>query len=96
MVVSLTCLNGFFHDSRTMSLAEAMLVFPNGAVAVWASSGLTRAADQLDMHRAFITSLLHEPRLTIGESILQAKQRVRNLDTRRTWQLFGDPAMRLD
>ncbi len=96
MVVSLTCLNGFFHDPRTISLAEAMLMTPNGAAAVWASSGLTRAANQLDMHRAFTTSLLQDPSLTIGEGILQAKQAVRDRDTRRTWLLFGDPAMRLD
>ncbi len=96
MVVSLTCLNGFFHDPKIISLAEAMLLSPNGAAAVWASSGLTRAADQLAMHRAFTTSLLQAPALTIGEGILQAKQVVRDRDTRATWQLFGDPAMRLD
>ncbi len=96
MVVSLTCLNGFFHDPRTQSLSEALLQSPNGAVAVWASSGLTRAADQLDMQRAFTASLLQEPARTIGEAILQAKQGVRDRDTRRTWLLFGDPAMRLD
>lgn len=96
MVVSLTCLNGFFHDPNTMSLAETMLVSPNGAVAVWASSGLTRAVDQLDMYRAFTTSLLHDPALTIGERILRAKQAVRNRDTRLTWHLLSDPAMRLD
>ncbi len=96
VVLSLTCLNGFFQDSKHQSLAEAMLLSPNGAVAVWASSGLTRAASQLDMHRAFTTSLRDDPTLTIGEGILQAKQGVRDRDTRTTWQLFSDPAMKLD
>ncbi len=96
IVVSLTCLNGFFHDPRTQSLAETLLRSPNGAVAVWASSGLTRATGQLDMQRAFAAALIQDPTLTIGEAILQAKQAVRDRDTRRTWVLFGDPSMRLD
>jgi Peptidase family C25 len=42
VVVSMTCLNGFFHDVNSESLAEALLkADAGGAVAVWASSGLT-------------------------------------------------------
>ncbi len=92
IVIALTCLNGYFHHASTPSLAETMLLSPNGAVAMWASSGLTRAVGQLELYRAFTASLLHDPALTLGEGILQAKQAVRDRDTRRTWQLFGDPA----
>ncbi len=96
MVIPLTCLNGFFHDPRTQSLAEALVHSPNGAVAEWASSGLTRATSQLDMQRAFTHAFLQDETETIGEAIWHAKQSVRDRDTRRTWLLFGDPAMRLD
>jgi hypothetical protein len=38
------CLNGFFQDVYTESLAESLLPAPHGgAVGVWASSGLTNA-----------------------------------------------------
>ena len=41
-LVAMTCLNGYFHDVLTVSLAEAVLQAPGGgAVGVWASSGLT-------------------------------------------------------
>lgn len=73
-----------------------MLLAPNGAIAMWASSGLTRSVDQLEMYRAFTTSWQHDLTLTIGESILRAKQAVRDRDTRRTWQLFGDPTTPLN
>jgi len=36
-VVTMNCLNGYFHDVYSESLAEALLRAPNGAVAVWAS-----------------------------------------------------------
>ena len=35
----MNCLNGFFHDLYTTSLAESLITAPQGgAVAVWASS----------------------------------------------------------
>ncbi|TLY46583.1 MAG: hypothetical protein E6K59_00160, partial [Nitrospirae bacterium] len=44
-VVAMTCLNGFFHDVFTESLAETLQKAPQGgAVAVWASSALTEPA----------------------------------------------------
>jgi len=44
VVVTLNCRNGFFHDVYTESLAEAWLKAPHGgAIAVWASWGLTAA-----------------------------------------------------
>jgi hypothetical protein len=43
----MNCLNGFFQDVYTQSLAESLLLAPNGgAVAVWASSGFTDAPPQ--------------------------------------------------
>ena len=40
--VGMNCLNGFFHDVYTESLAETLIKAPaGGAVAVWASSTLT-------------------------------------------------------
>jgi hypothetical protein len=47
LVVSMTCLNGFFQDARMTTMAEALLGAPDGgAFAVWASSGYTASPDQ--------------------------------------------------
>lgn len=93
-VAAMTCLNGFFHDMYTESLAEALQKAPQGgALAVWASSGLTEASSQALMNRALVQRLGEG--LTLGEAIMQAKAETSDRDVRRTWILFGDPTTRL-
>ena len=95
-VVSMDCLSGFFHDVYTTSLAESLLLAPGGgAVAVWASSGFTTADPQATMDRALIGQLVANPTSTLGAAILKTKAGTTDSDVRRTWILFGDPAMRL-
>ncbi len=92
--VIMNCLNGFFHDVYTQSLAESLMLAPNGgAVAVWASSGLTNAEPQFQMNNALARVLFSAPAL--GDAVLTAKSGIADLDVRRTFILFGDPAMRL-
>lgn len=95
LVVSMTCLNGYFHAPSIESLGESLLKSQGGAIAVWASSGLTDAQAQTVMSRDAINRLLSGPNLTIGEVVALAKGSVTNLDVRRTWILLGDPATRL-
>jgi hypothetical protein len=96
VVVAMTCLNGFFHDLYTESLAEALLrAEAGGAVAVWASSGLTAPEGQAVMTAALYQRLFDGSRPTLGEAIRQAKAAVSDPDLRRTWLLFGDPTTRL-
>ncbi|TLY39191.1 MAG: hypothetical protein E6K61_10205, partial [Nitrospirae bacterium] len=64
-----------------------------GAVAVWASSSLSEAAEQVDMNRKLLQGL--SARLTLGEAVAQAKTVARDPNVRRTWILFGDPTTRL-
>jgi len=95
-VVSMDCLSGFFQDVYTTSLAESLLLAPDGgAVAVWASSGFTSADPQVTMDRALVVQVFANPGRPIGNSILKAKAGTVDPDVRRTWILFGDPAMRL-
>jgi uncharacterized repeat protein (TIGR01451 family) len=90
------CLNGFFHDVYAESLSTALLLAPNGgAVAVWASSGFTTAPPQAAMDQALLRALAANPTQPLGRSILAAKSNVTDPDVRRTWILFGDPAMRV-
>ncbi|HKQ87124.1 MAG TPA: C25 family cysteine peptidase, partial [Candidatus Acidoferrales bacterium] len=90
------CLNGFFEDVYSTSLAEDLLFAPNGgASAVWASSGFTEEPPQATMNQALMSALAANPNQTLGEAILKAKSGITDDDVRRTWTLFGDPAMRL-
>jgi hypothetical protein len=90
------CLNGFFHDVFSTSLAESLLLAPNGgAVAVWASSGFTIAPPQAAMDQALLAILKAHPSMSLGRAVLDAKSGVIDQDVRRTWIFFGDPAMKL-
>ncbi|HEX4403434.1 MAG TPA: C25 family cysteine peptidase, partial [Polyangia bacterium] len=89
--VVMNCLNGFFHDLYTTSLAESLLEAPSGgAVAVWASSTLADFTPQPEFNREFLMHLTHT---SLGEGADDAKQSITDLDTRRTWLLFGDPTL---
>jgi hypothetical protein len=93
-VSTMTCLNGFFHDVYQESLAEALQRAPQGgALAVWASSSLSQATEQVDMNRALVQGL--SAGLTFGEAVAKAKAVARDPNVRRTWILFGDPTTRL-
>jgi hypothetical protein len=89
--VSMNCLNGFFHDVYTESLAETLTKAPHGgAVAVWASSTLTSFDQQGALDQAFIERLT---RTSLGEAAIAAKRAITDVDAQRTWILFGDPTL---
>jgi hypothetical protein len=95
-VVSMTCLNGFFQDPSMDSLVEVLLKAPQGgAVAVWASSGLTEPEGQSAMDQELVRLLFNGESLTLGEAVQRAKSATSDGDVRRTWMLFGDPTTKL-
>lgn len=91
----MTCFNGFFQDAYNDSLSEALLKAPGGAVAVWASTTLTEPAGQQAIDQEFYRMLFGAQALTLGDAARAAKTVTGDADVRRTWILFGDPAMRL-
>ena len=94
--VNMTCLNGFFQAPYADSLAEALLkARQGGAIAVWASSGLTEPEGQVPMNKELIRLLFNGESLTLGEATAQAKAATTDPDVRRSWILFGDPTTRL-
>jgi hypothetical protein len=97
LFVVMDCLNGFFHSLYPEeSLAEALMrASGGGAIAVWASSGVTGDVPQAQMNRAFYRLLFGGAVASVGEAIVQAKRATSDLDVRRTWIFFGDPATRL-
>ncbi|MFL6212997.1 MAG: C25 family cysteine peptidase [Blastocatellia bacterium] len=97
LFITMTCLNGYYQDPAMEGLAESLMkAGRGGAVAVWASSGMTVPSSQSimnqQMYRLVFDSSL---RLTLGEATQRAKALVNDADVRRTWILFGDPTMRL-
>lgn len=94
VVLTMTCLNGYFQDVFTTALGKALLTAPNGgAVAVWASSGLTEPNPQSTMNRAMVQALYATPAKTLGEAAAAAKAAITDIDVRRTWVLLGDPSV---
>ena len=99
LFVMMTCLNGYFQDASLESLAESLMKAERGgAIAVWASSGLTIPSAQSAMtQRAFETLFDDGDGRTVmlGEVTSRAKDAVHDSDVRRTWILFGDPTTRI-
>jgi uncharacterized repeat protein (TIGR01451 family) len=91
------CLNGLFQDVYEQSLAQSLVLAPNGgAVAVWASSGFTDEPPQASMNLAFLHEMAWRPGEPIGQMVLNAKASTTDNDVRRTWILFGDPSMKFN
>jgi CSLREA domain-containing protein len=91
----MTCYNGYFQNAFNDSLSEALLKAPGGAVAVWASTTLTQPAAQNAIDQEFYRMLFGVQPATLGDAARGAKLVTGDADVRRTWTLFGDPAMRL-
>ena len=95
-VVVMDCLNGYFSDPFLEGLAESFIKAPNGgAVAAFASSGLTFADPQHEMGMQMFDLLYSGSSMPIGDASRQSKSATNDLDVRRTWILFGDPTMRI-
>ncbi len=94
--VMMNCLNGYFVDPRVESLAEALVrAQKGGAIAVWASSGMSLPEGQIEMTRELYRQVFADGQLRIGDAIIRAKAATADPDVQRTWVLVGDPTMRL-
>ena len=95
--VTMTCLNGYFHDLNSESLAEGLLKAPNGgALAVFASSSLTMPQGQAAMDRSLFANLYQgNGPVRLGDAARSSKRQSNDTIVRQTWILFGDPTTRL-
>ncbi|HEX8474132.1 MAG TPA: C25 family cysteine peptidase [Pyrinomonadaceae bacterium] len=97
LFVMMTCLNGYYHDPSLDSLAESLMkAGAGGALAVWASTGMTEPDGQALMNRELYRILFGAEHLTLGEAVRRAKATTTDVDVRRTWVLIGDPATRIE
>jgi hypothetical protein len=95
-VIVMDCLNGYYHDPTLLSLAEAFLKAPNGgAVAAFASSGLTTTFGQRQMELELYRQLYGSQSLALGDAIRIAKAASTDFDVRTTWIFFGDPSIKI-
>ena len=95
-IVVMDCLNGYFDDPQTKSLGESVLSAPNGgAVASFASSGLTIPDGQHQMGFKMFQLLYGGTPIAIGDASRLAKSATTDMDVRRTWILLGDPTLRI-
>lgn len=93
----LTCLNGYFINSVD-SLSEILLKNPNGgAVATWASSGLTTPDVQEIMATRYYNQIGIGGGITrMGDMVNDAKTTINfGRDVRLSWVLLGDPTMKV-
>ncbi len=91
----MNCLNGYTHQPNGDSLGESLFKSSNGAIAVWASSGVTEAGSQAAISEAF-TRLAFDGSgraARLGDVVKAAKRESNSSDVRRTWQLLGDPTV---
>jgi len=95
-VVVMDCLNGYFQEPNLESMAEALVRAPGGgAVAAFASSGLTVPEAQHDMS-THLYSLIYGPQpIALGDAIKTAKASTTDIDVRHTWIYFGDPSLKI-
>jgi uncharacterized repeat protein (TIGR01451 family) len=92
----MNCLNGFFQDVYEQPLGVTLMMVPNGgSVAVLASSGLNQAPPQTQLDVIIAKGALSASRPALGEVIRQAKFQITDASVRKTYVLFGDPAMRI-
>jgi peptidase C25-like protein len=95
-VVVMDCLNGYFHAPVLEGIAEALMNAPNGgAVAVFASSGLTVPDTQHEMSRRLYELIYGSQPIALGDAVKDAKGHTNDIDVRRTWIFFGDPSMKI-
>lgn len=92
----LTCLNGYFVEPG-MSFSESALFAPNGgAVAAWASSGLTTPDVQEVMAKRFYKKLSEGDISRMGDLVNDAKSAIIfGRDVRLSWALIGDPMLKV-
>ena len=99
-MLTMNCLNGFFHFPYFDSLAEELVKAEDkGAIAVVSPSGLSLNDPAHRFHRALLEELLSGEHAALGDAVLAAQSRYAeegsHLELLTIFHLFGDPALRL-
>jgi len=100
LLLTMNCLNGFFHFPPFDSLAEAFLKAEGkGAVAAFSPSGLSVNDAAHLYHKAVLSEIESGRHARLGDAILAGQNTYANTgalpELLSIYHLFGDPALRL-
>jgi hypothetical protein len=98
LLLTLNCLNGYFHFPYFNSLAEEILKAPGkGAVAAFSPSGLSLDAPAHQFHKLLLEEIFNHPHPRLGDAVLAAQGAYATTgsfpELLTIYHLFGDPAM---
>ena len=100
-VVTMTCLDGYFHHPQADCLAEELLLAEGkGALAAFAPTSEALPNEQDALVKALFEALFAGDAPTLGEAVMRAKRSLPDggrgyEDLIETYTLLGDPALRL-
>ena len=99
-MLTLNCLNGYFHFPYFDSLAEELVKAPErGAIAAFSPSGLSLDAPAHRFHQALLQELVHGGHARLGGAVAAAQAAYASSgafpELLRIYHLFGDPALRM-
>jgi hypothetical protein len=100
LLLTMNCLNGYFHFPFFDSLAEALLKAQGkGTIAAFAPSGFSLNDSAHVFHKELLQELLHGGHTRLGDAVLSAQcayaQSGALPEMIAIYHLFGDPAMRI-
>ena len=100
LVLTMSCLNGYFHFPYFDSLGEVLVKADGkGAIAAFSPSGLSLNGPAHRFHRALLEELLSGEHAVLGDAVLAAPERYADSgvfpELLTIYHLFGDPALRL-
>lgn len=101
MVLGMTCFTGYFHHPEYPTIDESMLRQVNGgSIAVWSASGLGIATGHNILQDGFYEVISGSTNTNLGLATLAGKTDLVaygfHLDLLDTFNLLGDPGLRLD
>jgi len=98
-VVTMTCLDGYFHHPQADCLAEELLLAEDkGALAAFAPTSELLPDEQDTLVKALFEALFASDAPTLGEAVMRAKRSLPGggrgyEDLIETYTLLGDPAL---
>ncbi len=100
LLLTMNCLNGFFHFPPLNSLSEAFLKAEGkGAIGAFSPSGLSIDAAAHVYHKALLEEVVSGRHERMGDAVLAAQEAYARTGTfpelLSVYHLFGDPALRI-
>lgn len=100
LLLTMNCLNGYFHFPYFDSLAEELLQAPGkGAIAAFAPSGLSLNTPAHRFHEALLRAIFSGEHARLGDAVLAAQEEYASSgafpELLTIYNLLGDPALRL-